>query len=453
MNRTEPQLIIRMGSHAEKDYIQKTLPFMDGIIVGANLLEATPGATASLLVKCAGAKPPTVPYYIDPMTYAFGQYTDPSSRTLRSDLDWIKSEQKVAGKTARAFKRSYRKLAAKLGTPFEDALSRGAAVTQADLNADADLEASCRRAVDYQLTRIASILMDDPVSQALAGQAPGPAAIFAPYFYIEPSSANAGIDLLLACARKTALCAGETPVHAVVCADESCLRDEQFVNRIGSEVPETGIAGVWVWFSKFHEDQADGQSLACFRSLIEVLSAKTAVYNMHGGFLSLALSAFGLRGVSHGVGYGEQKDVVPVVGQSTPTVRYYLPPLSKRLGVPQIERCFDSLGISTPSDFHEQICDCVVCKGVVSKKLSDFGAFGDLHYSTPQSKRLAQTPAAAKRCRFHFLLNRIRERDRIKNSSHADIVGDLRNAHERWSTQPSLADACGHLERWRAVLE
>jgi len=163
MSKTEPHLIIRMGSHAEKDYIQKTIQFMDGIIVGANLLEATPGATASLLINCAGAKLPTIPYYIDPMTYAFGQYVDPAPRTLRSDLDWIKSEQKVAGetgKTIRAVKRSYRKLAEQFGTPFSNALSRGAAVTQTDLQTDAEMKASCQRLADYQLKRIASILSD-----------------------------------------------------------------------------------------------------------------------------------------------------------------------------------------------------------------------------------------------------------------------------------------------------
>ena len=45
-----------------------------------------------------------------------------------------------------------------------------------------------------------------------------------------------------------------------------------------------------------------------------------------------------MSGISHGVGYGEQKDVIPVIGQSTPTVCYYLPDLKRRLGVPQIER-------------------------------------------------------------------------------------------------------------------
>ena len=63
----KPQLIIRMGSHAEKDYILKLGKQFDGIIIGANIVEATAGATASLV----GQKL-KIPYYIDPMTYVFG---------------------------------------------------------------------------------------------------------------------------------------------------------------------------------------------------------------------------------------------------------------------------------------------------------------------------------------------------------------------------------------------
>jgi len=92
---------------------------------------------------------------------------------------------------------------------------------------------------------------------------------------------------------------------------------------------------------------------------------------------------------SHGVGYGEQKDVVPVIGQSTPTVRYYLPSLHRRLSVPEIELCFRRLAIDSPNDFYEKICDCTICKGVVKKELKEFSEFGEQHFSTPKSKRMA----------------------------------------------------------------
>ncbi len=92
MPEVAPAVIIRMGTHAEKEYLEKTLHFFDGLILGANLVEATPGATASLLVKFGGKKA-SQRFFIDPMTYAFSPYVDESDR-VRLDLDWIKSDQK-----------------------------------------------------------------------------------------------------------------------------------------------------------------------------------------------------------------------------------------------------------------------------------------------------------------------------------------------------------------------
>jgi hypothetical protein len=143
---------------------------------------------------------------------------------------------------------------------------------------------------------------------------------------------------------------------------------------------------------------------------------------------------------------------MPVIGQSTPTVRYYLPRIRVKAGVPQIEYCFNGLGVKSPSDFYQQVCDCVVCKGVVRTSIFEFQAFGEMHYSTPTAERKAQTPAAAKRCRYHFLLSRIKERDWLRSASPADILRDLTDEHGRWSNFPSIASDCSHLPRWIAAL-
>ena len=160
-----------------------------------------------------------------------------------------------------------------------------------------------------------------------------------------------------------------------------------------------------------------------------------------------------MKGISHGVGYGEQKDVIPVQGRSMPMVRYYLPPIHKRLGVPDIVRAFGKLGIKTVRDFYNQVCDCVVCKGVVRSTLQEFSSFGDLHYSSSESKRKSQTPAAAKRCRYHFLLNRIRERDAMKKLSLEEVIDQVKQASQKWAKQPSVANDSNHLIRWSNALE
>jgi hypothetical protein len=452
MPEMQPDVVLRMGTHAEKEYILKTLRFLDGVIIGANLLEATQGATASLLLKIAGKREPSIPYYIDPMTYAFGAYDDPTTGQRRSDLDWIKSERTVRKRRTRDFKRSYRKLAEALGSPFADALTRSTALDASDFTTAVRVAQVCGNVLEYQRTRVASIFANDPDYAGFVDDVPGPAVLFAPYFFIERRNTGQLVDLsirLIAASREQQR---EQPVHGVFCADESFLRDAGLVQRLIAELPSTGVSGVWLWFSTFREEEADIATLSAFRSVVESLSSSMHVFNMHGGFFSLGLSKRGLAGVSHGVGYGEQKDVVPVIGQSTPTVRYYLPPTHRRLGVPQIERCFDALGIKTPADFFAKICDCVVCKGVIVKSLADFSSFGDTKLSTVQSKRLAQTPAAAKRCRFHFLVRRISERDWVRSAELPDILAQLLQAGSTWGQQPAIASQATHLARWVQAL-
>jgi hypothetical protein len=98
------------------------------------------------------------------------------------------------------------------------------------------------------------------------------------------------------------------------------------------------------------------------------------------------------------------------------------------------------------------VCDCVVCKGIIGTNLTNLSQFGDQHYSTPQSKRLAQTPAAAKRCRFHFLLRRVAERDWVRKASLDDIVNQLEASRIEWGRIRVLRDDAAHLQAWVDVL-
>jgi len=452
MPSVDPKIIIRMGTHAEKSYLIKTMPYMDGIILGANLVEATPGATASLLVTFGGKKL-SCSFFIDPMTYAFGSYIDSVTGKLRTDLDWIMSDQKIKGKTVRAFKRSYRKLAEEFGDPFESALTQKTALGTGDFTDASIVETMCRSVIDYQKRRIATEFGKDPEFKEYTDTVPTPTAFFAPYFYIEPSNWKPWADINILCATTAAKLNKSDPTHAILCVDEAFLGNQDFLDLVIEELPKTGVKAVWLWFSKLREEASTESKLSSLRSLVENLSESMEVYNLHGGYFSLALCKHGLSGISHGVGYGEQKDVVPVIGKSTPTVRYYLPDVHRRLGVPQIERCFKSLGISTSADFSQNVCDCVVCKGVLTKGLKDFSQFGDSHFSTSKSRRLAQTPAAAKRCRFHFLLRRIKERDDLKSQSLQDVVDALNTASVKWAPQPTITNEVTHLPVWEKVLK
>jgi len=454
MNATQPEVHLRIGSHAEKEYFEKMLNRFDGLTVGANLVEVTPGATASLIVKlCSEAK--GIPYLIDPMTYAFGSYVDPTTGQSRIDLDWIKSDQKVKGSkgksVVRQLKSSYQKLAEALGTVFLSACNRGRAIVPDDLLGSSIRTQVCESVLEYQLNRIRGVFSADPDYRDFADKVPVPMALWAPYFYIEPSRKAEWTDLNLMLAAESVSIGKSRPVYAVLCAPEGFLLDNAFLESVVAGLPETKVAGVWLWFSQFDERTAKKDELGNLRKLVKALSTSMKVYNLHGGYFSLALSLHGLSGIAHGIGYGEQKDVVPVIGQSTPTVRYYLPPLYARFGVPEIERCFSAVGVRTPADFFTKICDCVICRGVIGSSLSNFREFGDRHLSSPSSKRLAQTPAAAKRCRFHFLLSRLRERDWIAGKSDVEILDQLKSNSAQW--RPTvLSSQSEQIKVWADVL-
>ena len=147
------RVVLRMGSHAEKEYLEKLGDKFDGLVLGANLVEATPGASASLVVKLCGKKK-QLAFILDPMTYAYGSYVDPEMDSDRTDLDWIKSEQKTKGKVVRRVKSSYRKLAKRLGAPFHHAIEQDAAVSPADLSTRGAARTASQATLEYQLTRM-----------------------------------------------------------------------------------------------------------------------------------------------------------------------------------------------------------------------------------------------------------------------------------------------------------
>lgn len=460
-----PKLIVRMGTHAEKEYVEKLSKNLDGVFFGANLVEGTPGATASLVVTLLSRRA-EFEYYVDPMTYAFGLYADRATRQPMQKLKWLKADTKGRKSpltTPHGIKPAYVELASAYGTDFNSAVTNDQAIAAASLAASATLVDTCVRVAQYQITRLRDEFDSDPEFRSVADNLLPPRAIIAPYFYIDPHNTQPWLDVNARLIRETikAVRAGtvtgihnDHPVHAILCFDASSLTNDAFTEQIVSAVKNEAPDGVWLWISRFFEEAAPTIDLVKFRSLVERLGSICEVNNLHGGFLSLALSKSGMSRVSQGVGYGEQKDVLPVLGQSVPTVRYYLPAMRRRLGVPQIERAFDAMQVVAPDDFHRLVCGCLICKGNVKTDVrTEFGKFGERRFSKPDSQRESQTPAAAKRCRFHFLLNRINERDKIASSSLSEIVTWLVKGSRTWGTQPSLNDDATHLSRWAEFLD
>jgi hypothetical protein len=417
--------------------------FFDGVIIGANLLEATPGATASLSLQFGRAG---VKVYVDPVTHSFGLPLD-SLRSVTS------SEKKRKKRKTEGIKRSYRQLADRYGPPFVDCLKRNSELTSKDLSDGGVRQAACASVAQYQLKRMPGVFHEDEELRELEPEVPRPAAIFAPYFFINSANVTVGKKLFLDCLSDTVRLGLGPPTQGILCIDEQTLSNPALTKDLGSAIADTGAGAVWLWVSDLDE-LAPGAPLARFRELVEDIAKKVSVYSKHSGYFGLCLHRYGLAGISHSVGYGEHRNIQPVLGQSVPTVNYYLPRVHRRLSVPEIQRSFAELGVHSVSDFHAKICSCVICKGVVTTSLADFIRFGDQHYSNPEATRQVQTPSAAKRCRYHFLFKRLEERDTVSRLATPELIKNLRATQQDYLGIKTLdATKLVHLENWIQALQ
>lgn len=464
MSIAPPKVVLRIGSHAEKVYFEKLAKSLDGFMFGGNLMEITPAATCSLIFALKNKRGGTaLPFYLDPITYCFGPYIDPRTGRKRSDLEALKSERfekRGSKKKIKGVKKSYMALADKLGPAFRAAVNDGRTCTAIDASVikPADRNKLCQGVVDYQLKRIEEVLSEDDLMKTEFGGDGKPAAVFAPYFFVHDKWVEEGLKTAIDLATRTAELKPAVPVHAVVCVSSSILSNAAHTKYLIDELPKTKVAGVWLWFDGFDELDAPLDRLKAFRSIVRGLKGKMEVYNLHGGYFSLLLAHDGLNGISHGVGYGERKPVAQVIGAVAPTVRYYLPPISKRIGVPDIQACYSDVGIATPADFFAKVCDCQICKGVVGTDLARFAAFGEMHRANPTAQRDSQTPSAAKMCRFHFLINRFKERASVANLNAADRPQHITGQANPWRDCRPLRQYLGqqgtkgYLELWAEAL-
>jgi hypothetical protein len=445
-----PKVFLRFGSHSEKQYVIKTAKLFDGVIVGANLLESTPGATVSFAMNILGRFKRE--FAIDPMTYTFGM-----------DLRYIQSEtiDRASGKPGKkktGLKRSFAALAQRFGQPLSDVVLReNRPVKPSDFTSPL-IDALSRSVLDYQATRMRSYGESDPQLKELADHLIPPSFLFAPYFYVRFEGNRTGWrawhDLNLALAESFAGIESDMPRHSVLCIDASILSARAELLEIANGYIGTGCQACWLWISNFVEQFAGVDEI---RNLVELChrfrDAGIELYNLHGGFLSVLLSKHGMTGLSHGVGYGESKDVIPVIGVIVPTVNYHLPPVHVRAPMLDLERAFPGLHIRSAEDFKRKVCDCTVCKGILRGDLNNTHEFGDTVIKVGNTKE-SQTADSAKKCRFHFLLARKKEVERVSMSSLADVKKDLLDSYREYSSLPqflALQGKAEHLRTWASA--
>ena len=412
-------VFLRYGSHSEKEYFEKMRQFFDGIIFGSNLLEITPAATVSLIAKYCGGQHQKKRYIIDPMTYSFGEYIDPKTNKLVSNLDWLKSKSKKSS----GIKSSYKKLSKNLGSHISASVENKIAIQLNDLQKDDIRKSICESVISYQKNRIKDLLKEDKDSAPFSDALPEPYLVFSPYFYIDKERSNEWLDVYQKICTDSLIYSDN--LYLKLCFDYTLLSDNNFIKRV-TELTQNGLKGMCLWANQFNEKTVDVEYLKGFRQLVEKLKEKNIeIFNRHGGYFSYMLSRFGLSITSHSVGYGDKKNILPLSG-GAPTVNYYIPALHGKFGIPKTDYIFNAMGINSPDDFFKKICDCIICKGVIKDSINNFEYFGETYKSETNPKRSYQTSAAAKRSRFHYLFSKIMEKKNVNSKDFISLLQELK---------------------------
>lgn len=429
--------VIRLGTHAEKDYLLRATDWYSEVLINANLLEGTASATSFFAFDLAGRNRP---FFVDPVTYAFAL-----------DEAYMKSKD-VRGQWN--FKRTFLNLAKRYGLTDEssDQIHRLDAQTLSE--DDAFRRSFCQSVLGYQHGKIRETLEED--ADFIANEIPemAPARLIAPYFFLSDSAwISLGADLVRV-SSEVAREQFECGVWALICFDGLLLDQEDVIDTICDHYADLPCDGYGLWFTGFDERRATRSQIAGLVRLVRRLKERKPdadIIDMYGGYFAALLRPVGISGISHGVGYGERRDIVPVVGGGLPPAKYYLPPVHDQIHIHDLVPLAVNLSVQ---DFQNQICRCVICQGLLQ---TDVQSLLDQFLETvrrPTRGGYRDYPSSTvyRLTKFHFMHNRHME---LRDLAEATDLQELADALV--AAKATFGTALGHsqltfLSTWSAAL-
>ena len=426
--------VIRLGTHAEKEFLLRAYDWFDEVAINANLIEAT---ASSLSIFLHELRSKGKGYFIDPVSYAFA---------LAPDYLMRNRDERVS-KTN--LKRTFRGLASYYGTIINQHAGVEALVPD-NINSEAAQDELCKCVLNYQREKInralnenADFLLDEAEIEPLL-----PTKYVVPYFHISGDLEWLTINIALA---KHPYCI-ELKAWVVICLDSSLLDSQSTIDTIVSEYSGLLTPGYLLWATDFEEDRATEGQIRGLKTLVQGLSqeGKKQVINMFGGYFSCLLAESGLTGFSHGLGYGERRDITPVLGGGLPPAKYYLPATHQQIRIDQLAAIASSLD---KDSFSQTICNCSICRGLLQEGLD----FLIKQYTATDTKlvngiyRQRSTPQVYQLTRFHYLHNKHLEFQSCNKNSCNNLLAVLDESYQDFRNQLGSA-ALNYLRTWKRAL-
>ena len=449
---------IRYGTAGDQKYlIGDFKETYDQLVINGNMVAHMPSSLSHFITQRAQK-----PFVIDPQTHAFAH-----------DLSHLQSTSKSSNGE---IKRSWKKLLCNYGELVEKILlSDERPLDPKDFDEEFSRRDFVEKVLLFQNNAITRELEDGEDKEYLEflqkkkGINPfvkPPAILIAPYFYIDGPLYDQWLDLnlqLLNDAREVLSSNADCQqfMAAQLVLSKDILGEQSVRNEIIQRYSEAKPNAILLWIDNFSEHSASKFELMHYKELLKGFAGKEIpVVNLFGGFFSVALANLkseiqNLKGVCHGLEYGETRPVIPL-GGGIPVARFYSRQLHHRLPPRIALRATNALGgLESVETFHKEICECENCKAIIKEDpITDLNAYFETKSSSfwRAGKRVSMefpTSTASDNCTKHYLLCKQWEYD-----SEWDTIS-LKKEFNKYSNllrKPIGSEYAGHLSVWEDLI-
>jgi hypothetical protein len=432
---------MRLGVHSEQEFFVTNPDKYDVIVINANLAQYFSSGTATLL----SYKLKNKRYIIDPLTHAFGH--DPQYFTTpKNNEEPAKVKSSIEG------------LAIEYGTPIYEAISglRPQRVSNKDFFSQHVVDSFVERVINFQKNYLVNSIAseDKKYLEVDFAKILKPLFFIAPYFYMKSSTVNEWLNLNLQMIEASKKFSGDDKLYSEIVIDRGLLENNNEIERIArSYLALDACDGYLLWISNLSEHRSILKTLSGMRRFISILAeARKPIINLYGGYFSLLLTKYGLTGVCHGPGYGEDRDVIPV-GGGMPTSKFYLNPVHHRLLYGEVQLMVNGGLWPNAEAFYREVCSGTVCKEILSGDLQNFVKFGEQNYRESKGKTYGYPTTEA---RFlttqHYLEAKAHEFKMVNEENLQDLIEQLKDAkakYKPWESNTQL----NYLDNWIKAIQ
>ncbi len=430
---TIPRHIMRYGAHPEKNFfVDPYDKLYDCALLSANTVAYSTRGIAEFLTQYLKK-----PFIIDPLTHAFGH------NPIHIAKDRDDPSPKPALKTLAEF----------YGNTIKSVLGKRG-VQPDDFSASRDVEDFCLRVLTFQKSIIINQIKENDEDKYIAYTHQTPCMIIAPYFYMNSVTFDYWFDVNMQFIDQSCLLEDKIPVFGYILISKEAFFDTVLNKKLIEELTIRKCEGFLLWIESFSEREATESELRVYKDFVVELNKKgKKLISLYGGYFSILLQKVGLYGVTHGPGYGEDRDVTPV-GGGLPKPKFYFPALHDRLPFREVLFAMQQRAQwTTARQYYDNVCQCECCKETIKDDIANFKKFGEskagirrdgisFEYQTTQAKVLTTT---------HYLLNKDSEFKFVEHNSLQDLRQNLIETRSNYKDKFEL-DRIGHLNIWQKAL-